>query len=233
MIQFDDLIKLPVTEEDVRNALTQAIEQETIERDNLRVRSKMLRLDCRIRGYLGEIGLRNWFDGYGIEFSKANFLDDATNMDIDLLYQSKSGDCNIEVKTSTVPETYENLRGVIQKADIKIIKRTHTIEDLSGDIHIQIYFNFLRKKRDESLKGLNQQITDPQTIIRQLSLMEYVNRTYFVAWIDKPALIAHIHRLPERSRTWTFSAAQKSFWACKLATVSQKPIDIIDYLRQL
>lgn len=230
MVRLSDFIKLPISKQDVSHALMQAIDRETVGIDNLRFRSRMVMLDCKIRGYIGEIALRKWFNDYGITFDKADFYDDDTNMDIDMLYLGNRP-YNFEVKTSLVPDSYQNLTGVIQRADIKIIKRTNDINSVSGDVHIQIYFDFLRKVRDNELKSLPQNITDTNELYTSMNLIDYCDNTYFVAWIDKPTLIKYINS--QFKKTWTFPFAKKDFWRCPIGEIAKKPIEIIDYINTL
>lgn len=231
MVRLSDFIRLEMSKEDVELALSKAIQNDNVGIDNLRQRFKMVRLDCKIRGYLGEISLRNWFSKFGITFNKIDFFDDDLNMDIDMVYNKNGNSYNFEVKTSLVPDSYKDMSGIIQKADIKIIKRTNSIETVSGDIHIQIYFDFLRKVRDSELKSLNQNETDINNIYRNMKLDDYINNTYFVAWIDKPTLINYINS--QYKKTWTFPYAQKDFWKCPLCYIAKRPIDIINYINNL
>lgn len=230
MVRLNDFIKLPVTRNEIATALIQAIQSEGVGIDNLRHRARMVTMDCKIRGYIGEIALRKWFNQYGVTFEKADFYDDDSNMDIDLLYLGRR-QYNFEVKTSLVPDSYQNLTGVIQRADIKIIKRTNDIESVSGDIHIQIYFDFLRKVRDNELKSLPQNLSDPRQIYSAMKLDEYCDNTYFVAWIDKPSLIAYINS--QYRKTWTFPYAKRDFWRCPIGEIAKKPIEIVPYISSL
>lgn len=230
MVRLNDFIKLPISRNDIESALKQALDSSLVGIDNLRYRARMVTMDCKIRGYIGEIALRKWFAQYGVTFDKADFYDDDSNMDIDLLYVGKRP-YNFEVKTSLVPDSYQNLTGVIQRADIKIIKRTNDIESVSGDIHIQIYFDFLRKVRDNELKALPQNLSDPQQIFSAMKLDEYSENTYFVAWIDKPTLVQFINS--QSKKTWTFPYAKRDFWRCPIGYIAKKPVEIIPYINSL
>ena len=231
MVQLKDFIQLPVDRKVIAAALVKAINADNVGIDNLRYRPRMVRLDCKVRGYIGEVALRNWFANYNIHFDKIDYFDDDTNMDIDMVYEGHNDSYDIEVKTSLVPDAYHNMTGVIQRADIKIIKRTDSINSVSGDIHIQIYFDFLRKERDTKLRNLNQSINDPRAIYEQMELDNYINNTYFVAWIDKPSLINYINNLSYK--TWTFPYAKKDFWKCPIGSIAKKPIEIINYINNL
>lgn len=231
MIRLNDFIKLPIDREDIHEALSEALNNDGVGIDNLRNRARLVMMDCKIRGYIGEIALRKWFTKYNIKFDSVDFYDDETNMDIDITYKTDNNTYDLEVKTSLVPDSYKNMTGVIQRADIKIIKRTQNIEDVSGDIHIQIYFDFLRRERDNELKSLNQGINSEEELFNEMKLTEYMDNTYFVAWIDKPSLINFINN--QSPKTWTFPYAQKDFWRCPLSSIAKKPMDIIDYINNL
>ena len=58
MVRLNDFIKLPVTRNEIATALIQAIQSEGVGIDNLRHRARMVTMDCKIRGYIGEIALR-------------------------------------------------------------------------------------------------------------------------------------------------------------------------------
>lgn len=233
MVQLKDFISLSLTREDIEEALRKALSSGEVGINNLRYRQRTIILDCKIRGYIGEIALKKWFQQYKIEFEHSDFLDDNSNMDIDLLYRGREGreSYNFEVKTSLVPDAYQDMTGVVQRADIKIIKRSErVIENVTGDIHIQIYYDFLRKARDSQLKALDQSISDKDQIYSEMHLEEYIPNTYFVAWIDKPTLIEYINQLPEFARTWTFKNSARYFWKCPIREIAKKPVEIIDYI---
>lgn len=69
----------------------------------------------------------------------------------------------------------------------------------SGDIHIQIYYDFLRKIRDNELRFLNQYISDISSLYKEMKLEEYIDNSYFVAWIDKPTLIQYINSISQKN----------------------------------
>ncbi|MDR1585112.1 MAG: hypothetical protein LBS07_02910, partial [Prevotellaceae bacterium] len=60
----------------------------------------------------------------------------------------------------------------------------------------------------------------------------YRNSAYFVAWMDKPALIQRINAMPPERRTWTFEGAKRDFWNCKIRD-AKAPGTLIGYLKQL
>ncbi len=231
MILSNNLIKLPVTESDIMEALHHAMKQRFI--DNLRYRPKTVQLDCKIRGYLGEIALKKWFATHHIHFAETNYIPDGFDMDIDLAYRANDITYNLEIKTSLVPDVYRSLQNSLTRCDIKLIKRTPQIEDLKGDLHLQIYFDFLRKERDTWLGTKNPEWNDIQAIYTNLELSKYIDNTYFVAWIDRDRLVKKINALPATQRTWTFQAAQKDFWKCNIQNDAILPIEIIAYLKNL
>ncbi len=232
MLTLNDLVKLPVTPADIRRALQQTLQQKFI--DNLRHRSLAVQLDCKIRGYLGEIALRNWFAAQDIHFAHSNTLPDGVNIDIDLAYRGKTRLHNLEIKTSLVPDNYRDLAGCLKKCDIKLIRRgTATVEQLSGDMHLQIFYDFQRKKCDNWLKTVECDWQNAEEIYEKLWLKRYLNRTYFAGWIDKPTLQRQINALPENRRMWSFPQSQRSFWYCNLERSARKPREIAAYLQKL
>jgi len=231
MVSFNNLIKLQITEIDIKNALSKAMQQKFI--DNLRYRPKTVQLDCKIRGYLGEIALKNWFANNQIYFDKTNYVPDGFEMDIDLAYNANGRIYNIEIKTSLVPDSYLTLENSLKRCDIKLIKRTPKVEDLKADIHIQIYFDFLRKQRDTFLSNQLPEWENSESVYNAFNLESYINNTYFVAWIDKPTLLKQINSVPESQRTWTFMNAQKDFWKCNIQQNAKNPNDIIQYIKLL
>lgn len=230
MVKLKDFIQFKIGLSDIQETINKVFDNLNISQlDNLRYRSKMVQIDCLFRGYLGELCLKKWFAENGIEISVSNMIDDYS-MDIDMEYKDKS----IEIKTSNVPDKYENISGVIQYADIKLIRRgSASIEDLKGDIHVQIYYDFFTKVRDQHLNKLDQTITNADDMRIRLCLDEYIDNSYFVAWIDKPSLVGKINSLPVNERTWTFVNSQREFWVCKIGSDAKAPIDIIAYLNSL
>lgn len=232
MVKLKDFIQFKVSKDDLRSVWNDTLRNVSISKlDNLRYRSKAVQLDCLFRGYLGEFCLKRWFAEKGISIYASHVMDDF-DMDIDMLYNGRFSQYAIEVKTSNIPDAYGDFTGVIQKADIKLIKRTDRIEDLKGDIHIQIYFDFLRKIRDSFLNRIEVVDIDDR-LYDKLQLESYIDNIYFVAWIDKPSLIRYINSMPFTNRTWSFPGSYKSFWKCSLNTIAKEPILLIDYLKSL
>lgn len=79
-------------------------------------------------------------------------------MDIDFYYKGK----NIELKTSLIPDRDADMDAAIGSEDIKLIRRGEDqIEDLNGDIHLQIFFNQKSKETDKWLKAQRIDLNSP------------------------------------------------------------------------
>lgn len=229
MLTINDIIKLELTKEDVFSCINKTQQNNFI--DNLRYRHINVQFDCKLRGYIGEIAINKWFTQYGIELEKTNYLNDGDNIDIDFLVKGKS----VELKTSLTPDIDENLNNVILRRDIKLIKRgNETIEQLRGDIHMQIYYTQKRQKKDSWLKlqNININSDDHEYLFNAFLANRYMETTFFIAWIDKPSLIAHINSLPDNQKYWSFPNSQRLFWNCKLQ-ISRKPLELISYINDL
>ena len=256
MISVDDTIVLNITIEDIKNSIKKVLSQDFNKRDNLRSRHSNVQFDCLIRGYIGEIGIIKWFQEYGITFDEANYIEDSSgNIDIDLLYKyGTNKQKTLEIKTSLIPDNFvKNIKNTdttskistcIEHFDIKLIKRNNeNIEDLKGDIHIQIYYGDLRQKKDKFLKDLlinvqshNKTIDEALTefidnIYKSTYSQSYLNRTYFVGWIDKETLVKQINQKEEKNKVWTYQ--KRDFWTCKIKSEAKKPIDLIAYIENL
>jgi hypothetical protein len=224
-----DFVQLPITKATILNALERARLQNF--RDNLRHRPPIVQLDSTIRGYIGEVSLKAWFANHNVAFSEANAMNEAGNMDIDFTFHGKNRDYNVEVKTSLVADVDKNWDDVLRKRDIKLIRRgTATIEELSGDLHLQIYFYGHRKKRDNFLKSLNLNLELPShELYDKMELNNYLNKTFFIGWIDKPTLIQQIQA--KSKQTWAFG--KREFWLCNLGKDAKNTLEIIEYLQRI
>ncbi|MFK7946478.1 MAG: hypothetical protein AB8G11_02725 [Saprospiraceae bacterium] len=222
-----DIIQLPITKATILNATEKARHQINFH-DNLRYRKPIIQLDSKIRGYIGEVGLKTWFASHDIHFAKANTMKADENMDIDFVYENENRTLHLEVKTSLVADKDRNWEDIFRNRDIKLIRRKNqSIEDLTGDLHLQIYFYGHRKKRDTFLKSLDIDLGLPTfDLYNEMHLEKYIRNTYFVGWIDKPTLIEQINN--KKRKTWTF--AKREFWLCNLGGDAKKPINILDYL---
>jgi len=222
-MEFNQIISLNITEEEIKNAIRRAKEQKFL--DNLRDRHPNVAFDSKLRGYIGEIALKKWLMDNSIEIKTTNIIIDNSGMDIDFDYKN----LDIELKTSLIPDIDKNLETVFQKRDIKIIKRENKIEDLKGDIHIQIYYKHLRKKKDKWLEvqSIDLDSDDIDYLYKALSAQRYINETILFCWIDKVTLIERINKLPAYKRTWRYS--YRLFWRCPL-NESFPPNKLITYL---
>ncbi|MFT6149155.1 MAG: hypothetical protein ACJAUH_001841 [Saprospiraceae bacterium] len=228
-ITQQDFIQLPITKATIFNALEKARTQNF--HDNLRHRPPIVQLDSSIRGYIGEVSLKTWFANQNIAFSESNTMNESENMDIDFTFHGKNRDYNVEVKTSLVADIDKSWDDVLRKRDIKLIRRgTATIEELSGDLHLQIYFYGHRKKRDNFLKSLNLNLDLPShELYDKMELKNYLGNTYFIGWIDKPTLVKQIQS--KSKKTWAFG--MREFWLCNLGKEAKKPLGILEYLQGL
>jgi len=223
---FNQILKISITEEEVKSAIL--LSQSNLFRDNLRLRHPNVSFDSKIRGYVGEIGLKKWFTQNNITILTQNYIDDGLSIDIDFEYKGK----DIELKTSLIPDIDENLLTVFNRRDIKIIKREPEIEKLKGDIHIQIYFEHQTKKKDSWLRNQNIDLesTNIDYLYDSILGKSYLEKTFLFSWIDKETLIKRINSLPNHKRTWSF--AMRNFWVCPLKD-SFSPQELITYLNRL
>jgi len=145
LITIKDSIRISVTDDEIKSVMEKVRTQLFIsKRDNLRNRHANIQYDCILRGYIGEFAITKWMNEQGIFFDKTNYKADGENIDIDFLYKGK----NIELKTSLIPDADFTIEKAIANRDIKLIKREEGIENIKGDIHLQIFFNQRRKAKD-------------------------------------------------------------------------------------
>jgi hypothetical protein len=223
-----DIICLPLADEEIKWVMQRAREQFSIaKRDNLRNRHINIQYDCILRGYIGEYAIRKWLEENDIILTATNFRNDGDNIDIDFLYNGK----NIELKTSLVPDGDVTIEKSISIRDIKLIKRESKIENLRGDIHLQIYFNQKRKAKDDWLQSqeINIEKENIDVLFEKLLCRSYRNTVYFVGWIDKASLVEKINTSPPLTQIWTFANAKRDFWNCKISE-SRKPLELPSYL---
>ena len=229
---FLDTIKIELSEEEIKSIIQSVILKIDISKmDNLRNRHKNIQFDCLLRGYIGEYCIIKWLKEFNINFETTNYIEEDENIDIDFFYKEK----NIELKTSLVPDVDVTIENAIGRRDIKLIRRGNSkIEDLRGDIHLQIYYAQKRKAKDVWIKSqqINLESNDINYLYKSFKCHAYLNTTFFVAWIDKKTLVKQINLLPENERYWTFPGSQRYFWNCKIQN-SNKPIDLIKYLKDL
>lgn len=231
-MKIKDIIRIDVTEEEIKNVFQRVIDNRDISKlDNLRNRHKNIRFDCLLRGYIGECAMTKWLQSENITIEQTNFIPEGDHIDIDFSYKNR----NIELKTSLIPDTDKTIDFVIQHRDIKLIKRgKSTIEELPGDIHLQIYYSQKRKAKDDwlCLQKINLESEDIDYLYDAFLARAYKNTTYFVGWIDKPSVIAHIQSLPEEDRFWSFKNSRRFFWNYKIRD-ARKPSELILHLNRL
>lgn len=226
-MKYSDIIKIDLTSEEILEAVKHARKESFL--DNLRERNEFVALDSKIRGYMGEIFLRKLFRNKGIEMVKTNTLQPwGGDRDFEIKTHN-SGDLIVECKTSLIPDVYKDIKNVISKCDIKIIKREERFTEIPIDIHIQIYFNALRQIRDAELSKINGHINEysDEQIVDLFKLKEL--GSYFVAWIDREGLNQYMNTLDTSDRVWHFS--KRDFWKCPLSWANA-PKDFIEYLNK-
>jgi hypothetical protein len=259
MVKLNDVTLLEISETQIKNIIKKVLVQDFNKIDNLRTRHPNIQFDCLLRGYIGEEALVNWFSRYEIYFQNINKkVNENYDIDIDLVYidSNNSRILNIEVKTSLVPDIFVAseddkfaiLEKVLKNCDIKLIRRERLgkkekIEDLWGDIYIQIYFTFFRKKRDNFLRDLkinlnieNATIEDSFTslideIYNKTQAYLYMDNTFLVGWIDKETLIQLLNTKYFNDPTWNYG--KREFWRCNIEQDAKSPLELIDYLKNL
>ncbi len=231
MVTIQDAICIRLSETEIKSVMQKARDQFAIaKRDNLRKRHLNIQFDCILRGYIGEYAIARWLDENDIFISSQNYRNDGDNIDIDFLFKGK----NIELKTSLKPDTDKTIETVISNRDIKLIKRKPIIEELNGDIHLQIIFNQCRNAKDEWLQNQQVEIENASMdlLYNALAAWRYKSDIYFVGWINKETLVKKINSLPLEKRTWSFKNSLRDFWNCKISE-SNKPIDLPYFLKSI
>lgn len=221
----DNKILFEISEQDLIAAVTKAMQIDFV--DNLRQRATFVKLDSKIRGCLGEIGMNRFLTENGIDIIGTDTYEKENGEDKDILVRNRYGQFVIEVKTSLIPDKWRTLNEVMKNADIKIIKRENDYHDIKADFHAQIYFNQWRKQRDTYLKSLFGSPADYSVcqIIDIMKLKEL--RQVFVAWRSKKDLIAYLDT--QKVKTWHYS--YRYFWRCPLAE-SKEPRLLADAVKE-
>jgi hypothetical protein len=231
-LHLRDIKNLNLRKEDIISALEKARKEKFL--DNLRYRHPNVKFDSKLRGFIGEIALRQWLENRGIQFNTLNYKEEDGGMDIDFLYKGKEGEVEIELKTSLIPDKDDkDFEKVIKRRDIKLIRRNdQKIEELKGDIHIQIYFNQYSEAKDKWLKEqhVDYSLKDPEYYFEKFKAYRYLNDTFLIGWIDKPSLIRNILKKKPENRTWSWSNSMRQFWTCNLKKEALKPDDLAPYL---
>jgi len=258
MVNVEDIVKLIVTEEDLKECVKKSLCENLKYVDNLRFRHPNVRFDCLVRGCIGENAILKWFEEHGILFkSVKQKLDDDFNIDIDLIYEANGRDIKIEVKTSLVPDKlfnkYSNnnrllLEKILESCDIKLIRRTRNgrkenIDELRGDIHLQIYFLIPRRERDILLENLKincniasmciAEVFDKlvEKIYNEALIHNYMSNIFLVGWIDKETLITFVRNKYIENPTWSYG--KREFWRCNIKKDAKPPRELISYLENL
>lgn len=229
MVGIEDVINLQLSKEEIFECIRKT--QSVVFIDNLRRRHPNVQFDCKLRGYIGELAIKKWFLSNGIKIEAIDYMPDGDSIDIDFIVSG----LNIELKTSLIPDADINIEGVLNKRDIKLIRRNgQSIEDLKGDIHMQIYYQQKTKAKDKWLseQDIDLDSKDIDYLYMALKAYAYLSTTFFVAWIDKNTIISRINKLPEYKRYWSFPNSMRVFWVCPLKN-SNKPKDLITYFKKL
>ena len=223
------IVDIPLSKEEILTALHTALQQNFI--DNLRNRHPNVALDSKLRGYVGEIAFKKWAKSHNIEFKESNIKDYSSGMDIDFVYEVGSKRMEVELKTSLIPDVDQDLLEMMNRRDIKLIRRKDkTIEGLDGDIHVQIAFKQLRLRKDDWLKKQTIQFDSKlEEVYEQLAAFRYETDTFLIGWIDKAELIQQINEKPQHLQKWKYG--MREFWCCNLERDAKEPLSLVTYLK--
>lgn len=243
MIDITDVILLDITKQDILNSIAKAHQSKAFI-DNLRDRDGIVKFDCKVRGYVGEIGIKKFLKKYEIAYADGD-VPTAFTSDVDLKIDGILKTYTAEIKTSLVPASWSNngtevfISKCISGGDIKIFRAYNTQQpcDLDRDIYIQIYFREVKDERESFLAQLidtypdilDSNNYDDETIYELFNYRSLIENTFFVAWVDKTRLVEKLNKMPENDRTWTTD--KRVFWKCKVA-YSQPPSKIIVFMHQ-
>ncbi len=227
------MIQMALEKLDVLNAIKKALQHDFI--DNLRFRHPVVAFDSKLRGYIGEMAFEKWLEKEAIPFHQKNEQQSDSGMDIDFIFRNHTHhDFHLELKTSLLPDKDGDLEQAMLNRDIKLIRRGNkSIEELEGDIHVQLLFNQLRLRKDDWLKKKSNAIlqSDIGTIYQELAGYRYLEDTFMVGWIDKQELIAQIQEKKAHMRLWKYGKRQ--FWTCNIKSEANSPQDLKNYLKAL
>ena len=243
MIDITDVILLDITKQDILDSIEKAHKSKNFI-DNLRDREGIIKFDCKVRGYVGEIGIKKLLKKYKIAYADGDVPTTFTS-DVDLKIDGVVKTYTAEIKTSLVPASWSH-RGTevfiskcISNGDIKIFRTYDTQQpcDLNRDIYIQIYFREVKDEREAFLTQLIAQHPDildsdnynDEKIYELFNYHSLIENTFFVAWIDKTRLVEQLNKMPEKDRTWTTD--KRVFWHCRVLT-SQPPSKMILFAHQ-
>ncbi len=225
-MKYSEIVKINLSHDELIEAIQHARREHFI--DNLRNRSEFVAFDSKVRGYIGEIFLRNLFKASNIKIARIDYEEDGVETDIDFeVVNCRNRSFKVECKTSLVPDTYGSIQSSINKCDIKIIRREKHFTRIPIDIHVQIYFDELRKERDESLSSIKRHVADysDDEILKLLRLTTLDG--YFVAWMDRDSLNDYLDSLPMYDRIWKFGF--RTFWRCPLS-LAKAPKDLTTFI---
>ena len=225
------MIQLSLKKSDVLNAIEKAQQHNFL--DNLRSRHPVVAFDSKLRGYLGEIAFEKWLKSERIPFHQKNEHQFDSGMDVDFIFKG-SRQYHLELKTSLLPDKDGDLNQAVQNRDIKLIQRGNkSIEEIEGDIHVQLLFNQLRLRKDDWLKKKSSNLLQSSiaAIYIELAGHRYLQDTFMVGWIDKETLITQIRQKKEHMRMWKYG--QRQFWTCNLKSEARNPLDLKKYLKEL
>ena len=228
---MSEIVHIALSKEEILSALNTALQQNFI--DNLRNRHPNVALDSKLRGYVGELAFKKWAQSYDIKFKNSNIKDYSSGMDIDFVFDTGTKKLDIELKTSLIPDVDQDLIEMMNRRDIKLIRRKNKpIDSLDGDIHVQIAFKQLRLRKDDWLKKQTIDFkSNVEAIYQQLAAYRYETDTFLVGWIDKPTLIKQVREKPQHLRKWKYG--MREFWCCNLERDSKEPLSLIDYLKTI
>ena len=227
-MKYSDIIKIILSKDEIFLAIDHAKKEDFL--DNLRDRNEFVAFDSKVRGYMGELYFKNIFIDSKIKILKVDYAMEGLETDIDFELEKESGKVvSIECKTSLVPDVYGSIRNSINHCDIKIIRREKDYLQIPTDIHVQIYYDELRKQRDQYLSGISGNVLSysNEELFELLKLNDLTG--YFVSWIDRDSLNSYLGSLPIYERIWKFG--YRSFWKCPLS-MSKEPGQLIPYLRK-
>ena len=224
------MIQITLVKSDILKAIEKAKDFDFS--DNLRNRHPVVAFDNKLRGYVGEIAFENWLKRHNVQLLKKNVLDSESGMDIDFVVQGiRQERLHIELKTSLLPDKDGDLDQAVQNRDIKLMRRAnYPIEDLHGDVHVQILFNQLRLRKEEWLRKKSSKLlrSSSSTLYQELAAHRYMRDIFMVGWIDKKSLMNQINNKSESLRIWKYG--QRQFWTCNLQKEAKNPLDLIKHL---
>lgn len=242
-------VNIPLQKAEVMQALQQALQHTFI--DNLRSRHPNVAFDSKLRGYVGEIAFRKWLNQNNISNFSCNHADEASGMDVDFLFSKNGEELHLELKTSLIPDADETFETLAEKRDIKLIRRQNqSIEELKGDVHVQLFFKQLRLRKDEWLKSRTNisdllvfknfsapcpsgrralEVLEIEKVYREFAAYRYKKDTYLAAWIDKPTLIKQLKAKPKKQQKWKYG--KREFWCCNLKREAKSISQLVNFLK--